>query len=76
MNAGSETCVADDADPVDYDSEWCVFYRDLAMPYFRGILSGVGQKPLCHIAHFDYACAQVGLDTTLPDVDTLTEKYE
>ena len=75
LNAGSETCVASDADAVDYDSEWCVFYRDLAMPYFRGLLEGVASKPLCHHEVFDFACAQVGLDTTLPDVDTVSEKY-
>ena len=75
MNAGSETCVAPDADPVEYDSEWCIFYRDRAMPYLRGLLSGVAAKPLCHHEIFDFACAQVGLDTTLVDVDTLSEKY-
>ena len=75
MNAGSETCVAPDADPAEYDSEWCIFYRDLAMPYLRGLLAGVASKPLCHHEVFDFACAQVGLDTDLVDVDTLSEMY-
>ena len=71
LHAGSETCVDPDADPVEYDSEWCVFYRDAALPYGRGLYAGVASKLLCHHEVFDFACAQVGLDTTLPDVDTL-----
>ena len=75
MNIGSEICIVPDGDPVEYDSEWCIFYRDLAMPYYRAYLEGVASKLLCHHEVFDFACAQMGLYTTLVDVDTISEKY-